>query len=122
MTRKEWDNLRVGDKVLSDDKIYTVVRFAFGCNQAEIVSETGFKKWTGRTTVEYAEAKPKPIDKKVFTDETPMNFGKFKGIKLANVPAYYLLWLYDNNKCYGALKEYIEDNLDVLKIELKNKK
>lgn len=68
-------------------------------------------------TIEYAEQKTNK-----FTDETLMPFGKYKGEKLINVPASYLLWLYDNGKCYGALKEYIEDNLDVLKIELKNKK
>jgi len=31
-------------------------------------------------------------------DETILTFGKYKGIKLANIPATYLLWLYENNK------------------------
>ena len=49
------------------------------------------------------------------TDESIMPFGKYKGQKLANVPASYLLWLYDNNKCFGELKKYIEENMDALR-------
>ena len=55
------------------------------------------------------------------TDESLMPFGKFKGEKLANVDASYLIWLYENNKCFGELKAYIKDNLDVLQSEIKNK-
>jgi uncharacterized protein (DUF3820 family) len=54
------------------------------------------------------------------TDESPMPFGKFKGQKLIEVPARYLLWLYENNKAYGQLKEYIADNLDALRLEIGN--
>jgi uncharacterized protein (DUF3820 family) len=53
-------------------------------------------------------------------DETILTFGKYKGIKLANIPATYLLWLYENNKCFGELKDYIIDNLDVLQKEIIN--
>ena len=49
------------------------------------------------------------------TDESIMPFGKHKGEKMANVPASYLLWLYEENKCAGDIKEYIKDNLDVIK-------
>lgn len=52
-------------------------------------------------------------------DESLMPFGEHKGKKLIDVPASYLLYLYDQNKCYGELKEYIEDNLDVLNEEKK---
>lgn len=55
------------------------------------------------------------------TDESIMPFGKHKGKKMANVPASYLLWLYENGKCFGEFKEYIIDNLDVLKSEIKQK-
>ena len=57
------------------------------------------------------------------TDESMMPFGKYKGEKMANIPPDYLLWLYDNGKCYGEVRKYIADNLDVLKseIEYKNK-
>lgn len=56
-------------------------------------------------------------------DESIMPFGKHKGEKLANVPAKYLLWLYDTGCNSGTsheeLKAYIEDNMDVLKQEVK---
>lgn len=55
----------------------------------------------------------------MLTDNDLMPFGKYKGEKLANVPASYLLWLYDNNKCNQYLREYIEDNMDVLNEEIK---
>ena len=48
------------------------------------------------------------------TDNSRMPFGKFKGDKMEDVPAHYLLWLYDNNKCNQLLQEYIETNYDVL--------
>jgi uncharacterized protein (DUF3820 family) len=53
------------------------------------------------------------------TDESPMPFGKYKDDKMANVPASYLMWLYDNNKCNAEVKASIEDNLDVLREEIK---
>ncbi len=53
------------------------------------------------------------------SDDSLMPFGKYKGTKMANVPASYLRWLYDNNKCNGSVKDYIEDNLDVIDVEIK---
>ena len=35
------------------------------------------------------------------TDESIMPFGKYKGDPIGAVPAAYLLWLYEENKCYG---------------------
>ena len=51
------------------------------------------------------------------TDESIMPFGKHKGEKLANVPPSYLLWLFDEGKCYGELREYIVDNMESIKAE-----
>lgn len=51
-------------------------------------------------------------------DESLMPFGKYKGIKMANVPASYLIWLYDNGKCLGGVGKYIKENMDVLKSEI----
>ena len=48
------------------------------------------------------------------TEESPMPFGKYKGEKMQDVPALYLLWLYENDKCSGYVKQYIQDNQDVL--------
>lgn len=49
-----------------------------------------------------------------FTDSSLMPFGKYKDIRLIDVPASYLLWLYENDKA-GNVKSYIEDNLDAIK-------
>lgn len=53
------------------------------------------------------------------TDNDRMPFGKYKNEKMANVPASYLMWLYNENKCSKEVRDYIEDNLDVLKEEIK---
>lgn len=50
-------------------------------------------------------------------DNSIMPFGKFKGVKLANVPAPYLLWLYSNCNLADDIKQYIKENLDVLRSE-----
>ncbi len=52
-----------------------------------------------------------------YTDSTQMPFGKYKGEKLANVPASYLLWLHDNGCNNSDLKKYIEENIDDLNDE-----
>lgn len=49
-----------------------------------------------------------------------MPFGKYKDVLMANVPASYLIWLYDNGKCSVDVKSYIVENLDALKLEIKN--
>lgn len=54
-------------------------------------------------------------------DSDKIQFGVYKGTALANVPADYLLWLFDNQKCYGQLKEYIIENKEVLVKEAANK-
>ena len=52
-------------------------------------------------------------------DNSIMPYGKHKGTKLANVPAQYLIWLYENTTIKDkGLEAYIADNLDVLKQEL----
>lgn len=49
-----------------------------------------------------------------YNDSTLMTFGKFKGKKMIDVPAVYLLWLYDNGCDHPGVMQYIQDNLDVL--------
>ncbi len=64
------------------------------------------------------------------TDESTMPFGKYKGEKMANVPASYLIWIYDEwtapSPRFGfqnkEVKAYIEENLDVIQQEVKNSK
>lgn len=55
-------------------------------------------------------------------DDSKMPYGKYKGEKMENVPAGYLLWLYENNKCGEDVKQYIEDNIDVIKVEIQRRK
>jgi uncharacterized protein (DUF3820 family) len=46
-----------------------------------------------------------------YTDDTVINFGKYKGEKLANVPDKWLLWYYGENKAIPSdpLVKYIVD-------------
>lgn len=57
------------------------------------------------------------------TDESLMPFGKFKGRALANVPAHYLLWVYENVPNLGvSFKAYLQSNMDAIKQEIRNSK
>ena len=51
-------------------------------------------------------------------DSSLMPYGKYKGEKMANVPPDYLLWLYENDKCQNYVKNYIIENLDVIKQQI----
>jgi len=55
----------------------------------------------------------------IMTDSDLMPYGKYKGEKMANVPASYLLWLYENDKCSTHVLQYVRENYDVLKMEVK---
>jgi uncharacterized protein (DUF3820 family) len=58
------------------------------------------------------------IPVKELTDQSPITFGKFRGRALVDVPAIYLLYIYDNDMVYDpAVKKYIENNIEVLKKE-----
>lgn len=55
-------------------------------------------------------------------DESIMPFGKYYGLKMGEVPAGYLIYIYDEgyvsiNK-YNKVYHYILDNLDGLKMEI----
>jgi uncharacterized protein (DUF3820 family) len=50
-------------------------------------------------------------------DNTPMPFGKYQGKAMVNVPAVYLIWLFDNGCSHAGVKKYIQDNLEILKKE-----
>lgn len=59
------------------------------------------------------------------TDSTILNFGKYKGKMLGQIPADYLLWLNDemngkNNPFSIEYKAYIQDNMQALKLEIEN--
>lgn len=53
------------------------------------------------------------------TDNSLMPYGKYKGKKMANISASYLLWMYRNDKLFKALEVYVEENMDALEKEEK---
>lgn len=53
------------------------------------------------------------------TDNSIMPFGIHKGKKMANVPASYLIFIFENNKCTPDVAKYINENMDALKLEIK---
>jgi len=66
------------------------------------------------------EEKEHPINSTV-TDETIIPFGAHAGKAMVNVPASYLLWMYENKKLEYAdrlgFKKYVEENIEALKKE-----
>ena len=57
------------------------------------------------------------------TDTSPMPLGKYKGVPMQEVPAEYLIWYRENAKSPNPqLMEYILDNWQVLKKEVRNGK
>lgn len=60
-------------------------------------------------------------------DTDLMPFGKHKGIAMANVPASYLFWLWENasvgvRKGFPQVFHYIKDNLQVIKQQMENER
>lgn len=56
---------------------------------------------------------------KPLTDHCSMPFGKYKGEKMANVPASYLIYLNTLDDLHPGVKAYIQENLDALNEEVK---
>jgi len=52
-------------------------------------------------------------------DESVMPYGKYQGKKMKDVPASYLIWLFEYGKCNWEVRGYIVENLDVLREEVK---
>jgi uncharacterized protein (DUF3820 family) len=59
--------------------------------------------------------------KKVVTGAMKMMFGRYKGQKVSDIPAEYLIQLYESGKTYGDLYEYLEARIDSLREEVSNK-
>jgi len=58
----------------------------------------------------------------MINDNSLMPFGKYKGSKMIDVPASYLLWLYDNGLKDGDIKNYILNNMETLEWEVEHNK
>lgn len=57
------------------------------------------------------------------TDQSLMPFGKYAGAKMEEVPAKYLLWLWDNGVHQEAgrdLHNYIKESFSALETECKD--
>jgi uncharacterized protein (DUF3820 family) len=52
-----------------------------------------------------------------FEDQSIMPFGKHKGKRMINIPAFYLLWLYNEGCGHNGVRKYIIDNLAALQKE-----
>lgn len=55
----------------------------------------------------------------ILKDTDKMPFGIHKDKRMIDVPAKYLLWLYENDKCNKDVRDYVIYNLDVLKKQAK---
>lgn len=51
------------------------------------------------------------------SDQSAMPFGKHKGEKMEDVPASYLLFLWNKGSMTSEVKEYIKENLQALQKE-----
>jgi uncharacterized protein (DUF3820 family) len=52
------------------------------------------------------------------TDSTPMPFGKHQGKRMIDVPAIYLIYIYDKGWInHNGVKQYIIENMAALKLE-----
>lgn len=61
----------------------------------------------------------------ILNDHSIMPFGKYKGVKMCNVPASYLHYIYYNfEKNYNnrPVFDYITNNIDVIETEVKREK
>lgn len=50
-------------------------------------------------------------------DGSRMPWGKHAGTRMVDVPAYYLLNMYDMGTLFGPVRVYVEENLDALRKE-----
>ena len=56
----------------------------------------------------------------ILSDTSPMPNGKHQGKDMADVPADYLLWCYENDKLRDDVRKYVNSNYDLLIEESKN--
>ena len=58
------------------------------------------------------------------TDQSLMPFGKHRGKMMCTVPCDYLVWLYNQDwiTSWPDVKDYIEENWDVIEFEAENKR
>lgn len=52
-----------------------------------------------------------------YTETSTMPFGKYYGRAMADVPAPYLMWLYENGCSYRGVWQHIINNLEAIQKE-----
>lgn len=72
---------------------------------------------TGRVRGAYAVKQ-----KIVLDDDSMMPDGAYTGCKMMNVPAWYLLKMYNTDSCSESVRNYIESNMEYLNLECKKQK
>lgn len=72
---------------------------------------------TGRLRGAYAAKQ-----KVVLDDDSMMPDGAYTDCKMMNVPAWYLLKMYNADSCSEPVRNYIESNMEYLKLEAKKQK
>ena len=55
-------------------------------------------------------------------DTSLMPFGIHKGKTMANVPAEYLLWFWREGVGFPEVRQYIRENMDVIKMEFERER
>lgn len=51
-----------------------------------------------------------------------MSYGKYKGMDFDNLPASYLIYIYENGMAHGKVKEYFEENEETIRLQNENDK
>lgn len=65
---------------------------------------------------------PKMVyDFKHLKDTDLMPYGTHKGKMMKDVPASYLVWMHENDKCSKSVREYVVNNWDTLSKQAKVK-
>lgn len=49
---------------------------------------------------------------RMMTENDPIDFGKYQGTPLKDVPASYLMWCLLNDRITPAVKRYVKENFD----------
>lgn len=84
----------------------------------EEYAELKVKEYIANNDLVISKDKPTPAKQE---EELIMPFGKHKGKKISDVPDDYLLWLYEQGNVQGVLGTYLDDNIDAIKANVKQK-
>ena len=115
----EWKDRLIDEAVQKERQVFVaeeeVVCVRCGTVNEYDVSRSGDHiKATCQNCGKYIKFLKQNIQGGKLKDDSLMPYGKHKGTKLANVPSEYLRWMYENDKLNDALKEYVDENPEIL--------